>query len=142
MAAASLSGALKQLIESADLGLAAYRDDAGANATGDRWVTITEGIVATTVRLGDGGPDDPVQELVQVDLWQPWRASAEGGPAEDYDLADQLHRTLHGATLTGPVLVRSCMVDDVRRFVERDENLVHHAFTVRIERDRFPTPTP
>jgi hypothetical protein len=142
MSAASLSGALKQLIESADLGVAAYRDDAGAAAVGSRWVTIAEDISTVTDRLGDDGADDPVTELVQVDLWQPWRATAEGGAAEDYDLADQLHRTLHGAALDAPMLVRSCKVDDVQRFVERDANLVHHAFTVRIRRDRFAAPTP
>lgn len=135
--AASLSGALKQLIEGAGLGLAAYRDDAGTNVTDSRWVTISEGIVTTTRRMGDDGADDPVTELVQVDLWQPWRAGPDGGAAEDYSLADDLHACLHGAVLAdAPMPVRSCKVDDVRRLVERERNLVHHALTLRIERER------
>lgn len=134
---ASLGGALKQLIEGSGLGLAAYRDDAGKTTPAARWVTISEGIVKITERLGDDGADDPVTELIQVDLWQPWRAQVAGDPGEDYDLADQLERVLHGARLTGaPTAVRSCTVDDTVRLVERDSNLVHHAITVRIRRDR------
>lgn len=135
--AASLSGALKQHIEAAGLGLAVYRDDAGTNVTDPKWVTVSEGIALTTDRLGDDGADDPVTELVQVDLFQPWRAGTDGGAAEDYTLADELHRSIHGAPLAdAPMHVRSCKVDDVRRFVERDSNLVHHAFTLRIRRER------
>lgn len=137
--AASLSGAIKQHVEAAGLGLAVYRDSAGTNVTDPKWVTVSEGIVTTTRRLGDDGDDDPVTELVQVDLWQPWRAGPDGGAAEDYTLADELHRCLHGAPLAdAPMQVRSCRVDDVRRLVEQDDrNLVHHAFTLRIERERF-----
>lgn len=135
--AASLSGALKQVVEAAGLGLAAYRDDAGTNVTNPKWVTISEGIVITTRPMGDDGDDDPVTELVQVDLWQPWRAGPDGGAAEDYTLADGLRSCLHGTLLTeAPMHVRSCKVDDVRRFVEKDRNLVHHALTLRIERER------
>lgn len=135
--AASLSGAIKQTIEGAGLGLAAYRDDAGTNVTDARWVTISEGIVITTRRLGDDGDDDPVTELVQIDLWQPWRSGPDGGAAEDYTLADRLEACLHGALLAdAPMHVRSCKVDDCRRFVEKDRNLVHHALTLRIERER------
>lgn len=134
---ASLGGAIKTVVEAAGLGLAAYRDDAGKATTASKWVTISEGIVATTERLGDAGAADAVTELVQVDLWQPWRATGAGGAAEDYDLADQLARALHGARLTGaPTAVRSCTVDDVVRLVEREENLVHHAITLRIRRER------
>lgn len=135
--AASLSGAIKQTIEAAGLGLAAYRDDAGTNVTDARWVTISEGIVITTRRMGDDGADDPVTELVQVDLWQPWRAGPDGGAAEDYTLAARLEDCLHGAPLAdAPVHVRSCKVDDSRRLVEKDRNLVHDALTLRIERER------
>lgn len=140
--AASLAGSVKQLIEAASLGLSAYRDDAGAAVTGPAWCTITEAISANTVRLGDDGSDDPITELLQVDLWQPWRAKQTGDPAEDYTLADRLYDTLHGAILPNPpMLVRSCTVDSYPRFVERDSNLVHHAFTVRIARDRAPAVT-
>lgn len=135
--AASLGGAIKALIESAGLGLAAYRDTAGANVTASKWVTISEAISVTTDRHGDDGTDDPVTELVQVDLFQPWRALSPGDPAEDYELADNLHDVLHGAALEdAPMLVRSCKVDQVVRLVEDDRNLVHHAFTLRIRRDR------
>ena len=139
---ASLAGSIKVLIEAASLGLAAYRDDAGTAATDHTWVTITEGVSTNPVRLGDDGSDDPVTELVQVDLWQPWRAKTTGDPAEDYTLADRLYSVLHGAELPEPPMaVRSCKVDSYPRFVERDSNLVHHAYTVRIERDRAPAVT-
>lgn len=139
---ASLAGSLKVLIEAAGLGLAAYRDDAGTAATGSAWVTISEGVSITPVRLGDDGSDDPITELVQIDLFQPWRAKNPGDPAEDYTLPDRLHDVLHGAELPdAPMPVRSCTVDSFTRFVERDSNLVHHAYTVRIQRDRAPAVT-
>lgn len=134
---ASLGGAIKTVVEAAGLGLSAYRDDAGKATTSTKWVTIAEGIVITNESLGDAGASDAVTELVQVDLWQPWRSTGAGGAAEDYDLADQLCRALHGVRLTGaPTTVRSCTVDDVVRLVEREENLVHHAITLRIRRER------
>lgn len=135
--AASISGSLKALIEAAGLGLAVFRDDAGSAATGTAWVTVAEALSVTRDRLGDEGAADALTELVQVDLWQPWRQDpVTGGPAEDYDLADQLFSVLHGAQLSdAPVLVRSCTVDSVVRLVERESNLVHHAFTVRLRRE-------
>lgn len=139
---ASLAGSLKVLIEASGLGLAAYRDDAGPSVTADTWVTIDEGVSNVTVPLGDHGADDAVVELVQVDLWQPWRAKASGDPAEDYTLADRLYLVLNGAVLPDPPMpVRGCTVDSYPRFVERDTNLVHHAFTVRIQRDPAPAVT-
>lgn len=135
--AASLGGAIKQLIEGAGLGLSAYRDDLGPGTPPARYCTISEAVSVTTERLGDDGRDDPVTELVQVDLWQPWRAQAEGDPAEDYALPGRLYDALHGCRLTGaPTLVRSCTVDSMVRLVERDSNLVHHALTLRIRRER------
>lgn len=136
--AASLGGAIKQLIEGAGLGLSAYRDDLGPGTPPARYCTISEAVSVTTERLGDDGHDDSVTELVQVDLWQPWRAQAPGDPAEDFTLADRLHDALHGARLPGPpTLVRSCTVDSYLRMPpERDSNLVHHPFTLRIRRER------
>lgn len=134
--AASLSGSVKQLIESAGLGLAVYRDDAGASVTATTWATVSEAVSITTASLGDNGAADAVIELLQVDLYQPWRAENPGDPAEDYTLADLLYRVLHGALLPDPpMLVRSCKVDTYPRFTERDSNLVHHAFTLRIARE-------
>ena len=135
--AASLGGSLKHLIEASGLGLPVYRDDAGAAVTGPVWVTVTEGFSTNTVALGDAGDADAITDLLQADLWQPWRAKNPGDPAEDYTLADRLYGVIHGATLPNPpMLVRSCTVDSYPRFVERDSNLVHHAFTVRIARER------
>lgn len=133
--AASLGGAVKQLIEASGLGLSAYRDDAGTGVTGPAWCTIVEGVSTTPIALGDNSADDDLTDLIQVDLWQPWRALQSGDPAEDYTLADRLHSVLHGATLPDPPMpVRSCKVDSYPRFTEKDSNLVHHAFTVRIIR--------
>lgn len=135
--AASISGALKALIEAAGLSLTVARDDFGEGTPTGRYVTVSEAVSVTTDRLGDIGSDDPVTELVQVDLWQPWRAAVPGDPAESYGLADDLHQVLHGARLTAaPMNVRSCTVDGVQRLVERDSNTVHHAFTLRLKRDR------
>lgn len=135
--AASISGSLKTLIEAAGLGLAVFRDDAGAAATGSPWVTITEDISTTRDRLGDDGAADALTELVQVDLYQPWRADpATGGAAENYALADDLLAVLNGAVLAdAPMLVRSCTVDSRVRLVERESNLVHHAYTLRLRRE-------
>ena len=134
---ASLAGALKAHIEALGLGLTAFRDDAGKTDGLTRWVTITEAVSTTTEDLGDDGAENQVSELLQVDLWQPWRATAAGGAAEDYDLADQLCRGIHRAPLTGaPTTVRSCKVVSAPRLLERDTNLVHHPITVRIRRDR------
>lgn len=139
---ASLGSSIKVLVEGAGLSLAVYRDDAGAAATASTWVTVSEGVSTTNVALGDHGAADAITELVQVDLYQPWRAKSSGDPAEDYTLADQLYGVLHGAVLPDPpMLVRSCTVDSYPRFVERESNLVHHAFTLRIERDRAPANT-
>lgn len=135
--AASLSGALKQVIEAAGLGLTVFRDDAGTAVGLVRYVTVSEAVSVTTERLSADHDDDPVTELVQVDLWQPWRAETSGAPAEDYALPGNLHKVLHGAHLaSAPTLVRSCTVDDVVRLLERDENTVHHAYTVRVRRER------
>lgn len=135
--AASLSGALKQVIEAAGLGLTVFRDDAGKAEGLVRYVTISEAVSITTERLSSDHADDPVTELVQVDLWQPWGAPPRTGPTENYAIPGQLHRVLHGALLTSaPTLVRSCTVDDVVRLLERDENTVHHAYTVRVRRER------
>lgn len=135
--AASLAGSLKALIEAGGLGIVAYRDTAGSNQTASKWVTIAEGVATTTERL-DTDDGQPVTELVQVDLWQPWRATTAGGAAEDYDLADQLCDLIDKAALPDPpVQVKSCTVDDcVRLPPEEDRNLVHHAITVRIRRER------
>ncbi|QXC59330.1 hypothetical protein KSP35_13050 [Aquihabitans sp. G128] len=135
--AASLTGALKALIEPAGLGLSVWRDDlATGQPTGPRYVTVAEGISTTTERLSGDHDGDPVTELVQLDLWQPWRAKTDGDPAEDYALPRSLRTLLHGARLTAaPMIVRSCTVDDVVRLVEREANTVHHAFTLRLRRE-------
>lgn len=136
---ASLAGCFKVLIEGSGLSLSAYRDDAGPSVTDSTWTTISEGISTTRVPLGDHGGDDPVTELVQIDLYQPWRAQTPGDPAEDYTLADELYGVLNGALLVDPPMpVRSVTVDSYPRLLEKESNLVHHAYTVRVERDRAP----
>lgn len=137
---ATFSNALKARIESLGLSLTAYRDRAPAG-TARPYVTISEGISTVRERHGDEGSSTAhraATELVQVDLWDNWRADASHatGVAESYTLPGALIRGIDGADLTtAPKRVYGCTVDSSVRLVEEDQNLVHHAITVRLRRD-------
>lgn len=146
--AASTAGALKAFIESLGLSLTAYRDSA-PDATAPPYVTIIEDIAMTPLGMPDGGSGSAdyiaagstaqgVREMAQVDLWQSWRGP-DGKLAEQYPLARNLFRRLHGSRLmtTGsgvpPQTVYAVRVVNMLRSREQDTNLVHHALTLEIE---------
>lgn len=139
--AASTAGAIKALIESAGLGLAAYRDEAPKGAT-KPYVTILERI-AVVPNGSDGRFDHDagahsINETVQVSLWEQWREAADGGALrESYTLSDALVRLLDGASLpVAPTHVWGVLLQSSRRLPpERDTNLVQTAMTLLVVRD-------
>jgi hypothetical protein len=136
---ASVSGALKALIESAGLSLTADRDQRSKTNTAVNWVTISEGI--STVPASINTPYDPlgpkvVSELAQVDLWQKWRDS-DNNVVESPALARSLIRTLDGARLpTSPTRTWGVTVRSFHRMPpEQEANLIHTAITVQLIRN-------
>lgn len=139
---ASTAGALKAYIESKGLGLAVYKDVPPPDELGKTifppYVTVSEGIAVTPVSDEDGGAgnggESYVVELAQVDLWMAWRDQGNGRK-ESPALARSLHRILAGAMLdTSPARVYNVAVQNDLRLEERDNNLVHHAITLAINR--------
>ena len=132
---ASTSGALKALIEAAGLGLSAYRDRP-SDEHALPYVTIHEEIVL----VPDAGANDDSsgatgKETAQVDLWQAWRDPNTGALVESYTLPRALNAALKGAQLpTAPDLVYGVKVRSRLRLLERDDNVVHHAYTLEIVR--------
>lgn len=136
------SGAVKTIIESAGLGVAAYRD---AKPVKDRLpvVTIDENVATTQERDGDTGDptaDHGESELMFVHLWEPWRA-ANGLAGENYALVVGLKRALRLAPPFvygpdgAPVRVYGIRIDGHVRIVEDEANVVHHTITITLRRD-------
>lgn len=133
--AATTSGAIKAYLEAQGLGVAVYRDAAPAD-TALPHITVREGLIVVPDLDGayDTGVSHTVIEDVQVDLWQTWR-DGNGRPAEDYALPGALTRALRAAGLTAaPTRVYGVTVLSAVRLLEDDENVVHHAVTVRVRR--------
>lgn len=145
---ASTSTAIKSLIESSGLHLAAYRDVApegttvwnpGAGPT--PFVTVTEAIAVTPSSINaplTGEAVSVVSEVAQVSLWQAWRDpdSDSRRIVESMALPDELVALLHGGRLvTAPTHVWAMYVRSSRRLLEREENVVQHALTVELVRD-------
>jgi hypothetical protein len=136
--AQTTAAALKVLIESLGLGLAAY-GDRPSQGTPRPYVTILEEIALVPDPMEDGGPSTAV-ETAQVDLWQDWRdltpGPTEGNLKENYTLAPALKRGIHGQRLQliGTSVVYMVLVRHSVRSVEEDGNAVHHAVTVEIHR--------
>ena len=131
---ASTSGALKALIEGAGLGISAFRDRP-VDEQPLPYVTIHEEIVLVP---DPGANDDPAgtgKETAQVDLWQQWRDPTTRALTESYSLPRSLHAVLKGAALpTAPDLTYDVKVRSRLRLLERDDNVVHHAYTLEIVR--------
>lgn len=139
---ASSSGALKALIEAAGLSISAYRDAMPQQANMP-CVTIDENVATSQERHGDQGDKDGhagESELVNVHLWELWR-TADGKPAEHYDLVRGLKRALRLARPftygpdDAPVRVYGLRIDGHARIVEEAANVVHHTVTVTLRRD-------
>lgn len=132
--AATTAGALKVLIESLGLNLAAYRDEAPAG-TLRPFVTIMEEITLVPTASEDGLALTVV-ETAQVDLWQDWHDLTTGLRIESYTLAPALRRGIDGTRLAliGTALTYQALVRHVMRSVEPFENIVHHAMTIEVFR--------
>jgi hypothetical protein len=152
--AGSTYGALKAYIEAQGLGISVYKDAAPPSridkATGlitgivKAYCTVVEGVSLTSDSREDGGVAQGgasyVIELVQLDLWMNWRDS-DGNSLESRtqgatpSFADALYRTLDGCTLDlAPTRVYRVVVQNRVRLVERDNNIVHVAFTLSVRR--------
>lgn len=133
--AATTSGALKALIESLGLGLAAYRDDA-PEGQAKPYATIREQIAVLPDESGTPWDSPGVRETAQVDLWQQWRDPATQAVTESYSLPRALMLGLHGATLNGhPQHTYGLIARSMLRLPEEENNIVHHAITVELVRD-------
>ncbi len=137
--AATSSGALKALIEGGGLGLAAYRDAAPEGAS-PPYVIIHEAISVvpspSNARYDRAGTSPTGIETVQVSLWQRWRKPVDGTVGESYSLPDALADLIDGASLTtAPTHVWGVRFISSVRFVDREQDLTHHALTVELVRD-------
>jgi hypothetical protein len=135
--AATIAGALKQLIEAAGLGVAAYRGKAPTDAALP-YVVIRERLDISPEESFNAydDPEGHVREDVQLDLWQAYRAQ-NGAIAESPTLPDALARALHGKRLaSAPVHVSGMRVlsGPVRLPIEEDANRVHDVITLEIAR--------
>ena len=138
------AGALKAIIESAGLRLAAYRDQLPADVKMPV-VTIDEEIGSTSELHGD--PTDPnghhgESELINVHLWQPLR-NQNGRPGETFALPRQLTHVLkttqpfmYGPD-DAPTRVYGLRVDGRARIIEgtAPDEVVHTVLTITMRRD-------
>lgn len=133
---ATTAGALKVVIESLGLGLAAYRDRPSEN-TKPPYIVIHEAIIITPRGLGDDGDDDAVIEQIQIDLWEAWR-NANGSSAENPARARSVELGLKAAELVDlPYRVHGVVgVSRTRRAPDERENLVRNIYTVEVRRDQ------
>ena len=149
--AAGTYSALKAYIEALGLSIQVYKDaappetkDTTTGLLKKPYCTVIEGISLTSDSREDGGAaqggSSYVTELVQLDLWMNWRDSA-GKSLESRtqgvtpSLADALYRKLDGCTLDlAPTRVYGCYVQNKIRLVERDNNIVHVAYTLAVRR--------
>lgn len=131
---ATTGGALKVYLEGLGLGLPWFRDRAPKNQPYP-FGTISEELSLTVVRRAE-----TADELVQVDLWQllrfPKGHLQAGKVAEDSALVRAVQTALRGAALlAAPTLTYQANLEGSVRLPEPDNNLVHHAFTVRVHRE-------
>ena len=96
---ATLSGAVKYVLESAGLGLSVFRDVAPPKAHLP-FAVVTEGVSRTPLPSGDVGATNELvlREQYQVDVWQALR-SANGDRTENYDLFTHVAILLHNTKL-------------------------------------------
>lgn len=138
---ATLSGALKALVESAGLGLPVYRDRPPAGAPLP-YALVTEGIASAPEPTGDftdPAREHEVREQAQVEVVQAWKAG-DGSRLERYGLAQAVARALHGRT-PQPVLGGRCWPVSVVAGPTRqpvgpgeDDNLIREVMTVQVLR--------
>tara|TARA_B100000902_G_C27318629_1_gene922856 strand:+ start:2491 stop:2880 length:390 start_codon:yes stop_codon:yes gene_type:complete len=124
---ATVASALRTKIVAADLSnvtTKVFRDFA-PDSTAMPFITFDDDISRVGAFLGDSKISMSTR-LVQVNLFQKL-------DAEDVTLIDSLFAALDSADLTGADKnIVGCRVDGVVRFATIDQNLCHHAVTVRI----------
>lgn len=140
---ASSSGAVKAFLETQNLGISVYRDEAPSNldrSVTNAYLTVSEAVAIAPDKLEDGAAST-VKEHVTVDVWMQWKDPVSRKLTESYTLPGAVAKALHGsrllqsgpnvpATTTYAVLVRNVGP----RLVEVDENVVHVPIWVEIYR--------
>jgi hypothetical protein len=131
------ANALKAWIEAGGLGVTVYRDRP-PEGTAYPYVTVHEGISEVPSGTDNAfcADDFTIVEQVQVSLWQQWKDKASNAVTESYTLAAALRRLLNGAQLaTAPTRVFGVRVTNRVRALDVDNDVVHDALTVDIDRD-------
>lgn len=147
--AATISNAIKALVEAAGLGLSGVRDETSPGRAYP-FVKIQEGLdVGPEFEANPDSGDYGVTELVQVDLLMQKQSPMTHAQTESTTLPDALHQVLHGGTLeTAPkrvygmrVIGRTRIPDMPTRFTNQPRNkaaqpsgVVQISYTVRIHR--------
>jgi hypothetical protein len=132
------AGALKAYIEGLGLSLSAYRDFAPVSATRP-YITIHESLAIAPETLH--GPDSAQVgvEIAQVDVWYPLRAADTGATADAPSTVASLVRSLQGASIPqygSPLkMVYACLVRNVNRLVELQNDLVGYHITLHLWRE-------
>jgi len=130
---ATVSGALKYVIESAGLGVTVFRDLAPPKAPLPL-VVITEGVAWNVVPSGDTDAEGElrVREQAQVDIYQALR-KPDGSRAEQIGLEDHICWLLHRTKL--PSWLITCYgVQILTRSAQASDNLRRTIVTVQIDR--------
>jgi hypothetical protein len=126
--AATIAGAIRELIVADGVVSARVWADAAPERATLPYVTITDAISAPPTLTGDQATI-MITRQVQVDLW-------EKQPDEDETVARALFAVLDGAKpVIGGATVTRLSVDDSQRFVEADTHIVHRAFTLSVRHD-------
>jgi hypothetical protein len=96
---ATLSGAIKTVIEQLGLGVQVFRDVAPPKAHLP-FVVVTEGVTWQILRHGDtdASDEDTIREQAQLDIYQAKRAP-DGTRIEDYALEDEICHVLQKTRL-------------------------------------------
>ena len=99
--AATISNAIKALIEAAGLGVSGVRDETSPGRAYP-FVKIQEGLDTGPDPISNAFDEDSdfeVTELVQVELLMQKQSPHTHAQTESYTLPDALHKVLHGARL-------------------------------------------
>ena len=130
---ATVSGALKYVIESAGLGVTVFRDLAPPKAPLPL-VVITEGVAWNVVPSGDTDAEGElrIREQAQVDIYQALR-KPDGSRAEQIGLEDHICWLMHRTKL--PSWLITCYgVQILTRSAQASDNTRRTIVTVQIDR--------
>jgi hypothetical protein len=135
---ATLTGALKPIIEAAVPTVTVYRGEAPEGAAMPH-VVIRERISLVPRANGDFGKASAERwaaEEIQVDVWQQFRTPSTLAIVEDPDLADGVWKALHGAVIgaAAPTQVMGVRVTGSRRLPDPDPNVRRDVLSVTVER--------